>query len=41
MIYPIIIDGYWQGSFVLLSNTQTDFPKVEAFTHFLTIKYQL
>ena len=41
VIYPIIIDGYWQGSFVILSNTQIDFPKVEAFTQFLTVKYQL
>ena len=41
VIYPIIIDGYWQGSFVILSNTQTDFPKVEAFTQFLMTKYQL
>lgn len=41
VIYPIIIDGYWQGSFVIISNTQIDFPKVEAFTQFLTVKYQL
>ena len=41
MIYPIIIDGYWQGSFVIISNSQIDFPKVEAFTQFLTVKYQL
>lgn len=41
VIYPIVIEGYWQGSFVVLSTTQMDFPKVEAFTSFLSIKYQL
>ena len=41
MIYPIVIDGYWQGSFVIISNHQTDFPKVEAFCSFLSLKYQL
>ena len=41
VIYPIVIEGYWQGSFVIVSATQTDFPKVEAFTAFLSIKYQL
>ena len=41
VIYPIVIDGYWQGSFVILSNNSTDFPKVEAFCSFLALKYQL
>ena len=41
VIYPIVIDGYWQGSFVVISSNQTDFQKVEAFTSFLTKKYQL
>lgn len=41
VIYPIVIEGYWQGSFIVLSNKQTEFPKVEAFTTFLEMKYQL
>lgn len=41
VIYPIVIEGYWQGSFIVISNSQTDFPKVEAFTTFLSMKYQL
>ena len=41
VIYPIVIDGYWQGSFVIVSNTSIDFPKVEAFCSFLALKYQL
>ncbi|MGN1344167.1 MAG: AbrB/MazE/SpoVT family DNA-binding domain-containing protein [Traorella sp.] len=41
LIYPIVIDGYWQGSFVVLSKGQTDFQKVEAFCQFLALKYQL
>lgn len=41
VIYPIVIEGYWQGSFVIISSTQIDFPKVEAFTSFLSTKYQL
>lgn len=41
VIYPILIEGYWSGSFVVISSTQTDFAKVEAFTHFLALKYQL
>lgn len=41
MIYPIVIEGYWQGSFVLVSPIISEFPKVEAFTTFLSIKYQL
>lgn len=41
VIYPIVIEGYWQGSFVVISSVSVDFPKVEAFTAFLSVKYQL
>ena len=41
IFYPIVIEGYWQGSFIVISNNQAEFPKVEAFTTFLEMKYQL
>lgn len=41
ILYPIVIEGYWQGSFIIISNNQMEFPKVEAFTTFLEMKYQL
>lgn len=41
VFYPIVIEGYWQGSFIAISSTQIDFPKIEAFTLFLTRKYDL
>lgn len=41
VFYPVVIEGYWQGSFVIISQNQTDFSKVEAFTSFLELKYQL
>ena len=41
VFYPIVIEGYWQGSFIIISNNQIEFPQVEAFTNFLEMKYQL
>ena len=42
--YPIVVDGYWQGSFMVFTDTNTnesDLKCVDAFTQLLTRKYQL
>lgn len=39
-IIPVILDGYWQGSFVLIQDPKKDVSAVEAFASFLTFKYQ-
>lgn len=41
MIYPVVIEGYWQGSFVIFTNEEKQYAGVEAFSAFLACKYQL
>lgn len=42
--YPIVVDGYWQGSFMVFTDSKTnlnDLKCVDAFAQLLSRKYQL
>ncbi len=41
---PLVIEGYWQGSFIIVENSNmktTDMKIAEAFIHFLSRKYHI
>lgn len=40
MIYPVVIEGFWQGSFIVLDEENKEIRCVEAFTQLLTRKFQ-
>lgn len=40
MIYPVVIDSYWQGSF-LITGEHEDYEVVETFVEFLTRQVQI
>lgn len=40
IFFPVVIDGYWQGSFILIGESE-EHQVIEAFVEFLTRKVQI